>query len=295
MDFDKENIKTLSNDQLFKLIKGYGIPCGPINQSTRSVYEKKLKNFLDGNDIDKSINTSIQTIQPKDQPVNVLSASSIGNESPSSKSRMNQKNNTTNKTETEQIIKRNTNGNEVPNATASQNKPAILTGIYDNISKNSINDRKNEYTSSSTATNTTNASIKNIPKEAYSHQPVKNNPTNIHNNENLSSSSSASTTTLTKNISREAYSQPSISSNLVNSNDRNNEYSSSYNNLSTKKMPTEAHSQSSTLTSRVQSQEKKPDLDFKLIKPSNTYSTASPTLSNTYFRRDGYGILGKFI
>lgn len=37
---------TLSNDELFKLLKSSGINAGPITPSTRSVYEKKLKNCL---------------------------------------------------------------------------------------------------------------------------------------------------------------------------------------------------------------------------------------------------------
>ena len=71
-------------------------------------------------------------------------------------------------------------------------------------------------------------------------------------------------------------------------------------------MPTETYSQPLTLTSRVQSQDtitrssslqdKKTDLDFKLIKPSNKYVTVSPTLTNTNVRReiDNYDLLGNF-
>jgi len=309
MDFDKENIKTLSNDQLFKVFKNYGIPCGPINQSTRSVYEKKLKNFLDGKDIDQSINTSIQKIQPKDQPITVLSASSIGNESPSSKSRTNRNAATETqklqKNETEQINKRNNNVNEITSATISQNKPAILTGIFDNVSKNSIKDRNSEYTSNTNNITTTTTSTKNIPKEAYSQQPINTNSTNNRNIEYSSSSYSATSTTSTKIISKEANFQSSINSNSINNNNiRNNEYSSSYTNLPAKKMPTETYSQPLTLTSRVQSQDtitrssslqdKKTDLDFKLIKPSNTYGAASPPLTNSNIRREinNYGLLG---
>lgn len=41
-----DNLSTLSNDELFRLLKSSGINAGPITQSTRSVYEKKLKNYL---------------------------------------------------------------------------------------------------------------------------------------------------------------------------------------------------------------------------------------------------------
>lgn len=41
-----EDLSTLSNDELFRLLKSSGINAGPITQSTRSVYEKKLKNYL---------------------------------------------------------------------------------------------------------------------------------------------------------------------------------------------------------------------------------------------------------
>jgi len=47
MEVDKENLRSLSNDDLFKIMKKYGINVGPVNISTRSVYEKKLKNYLE--------------------------------------------------------------------------------------------------------------------------------------------------------------------------------------------------------------------------------------------------------
>ena len=43
---NKENLSKLSNDELFKMLKKYGINAGPITTTTRSVYEKKLLNFL---------------------------------------------------------------------------------------------------------------------------------------------------------------------------------------------------------------------------------------------------------
>ena len=46
MDFDKTNIENLTNDELFKLFKKNGLMCGPINQTTRSVYSKKIKKFI---------------------------------------------------------------------------------------------------------------------------------------------------------------------------------------------------------------------------------------------------------
>ena len=47
MEVDKENLRSLSNDDLFKIMKKYGINVGPVNISVRSVYEKKLKNYLE--------------------------------------------------------------------------------------------------------------------------------------------------------------------------------------------------------------------------------------------------------
>ena len=47
MEVDKENLRSLPNDDLFKIMKKYGINVGPVNISTRSVYEKKLKNYLE--------------------------------------------------------------------------------------------------------------------------------------------------------------------------------------------------------------------------------------------------------
>jgi len=41
-----QDLSTLSNDELFKLCKSSGISAGPITQSTRSVYEKKLLRHL---------------------------------------------------------------------------------------------------------------------------------------------------------------------------------------------------------------------------------------------------------
>lgn len=41
------DLNELSNDELFKLLKSSGINAGPITQSTRSVYMKKLTKFLE--------------------------------------------------------------------------------------------------------------------------------------------------------------------------------------------------------------------------------------------------------
>lgn len=41
-----QDLSTLSNDELFKLCKSSGITAGPITQTTRSVYEKKLLRCL---------------------------------------------------------------------------------------------------------------------------------------------------------------------------------------------------------------------------------------------------------
>ena len=47
MEIDKEKLSQLSNDELFKLLKKNGLNAGPITASTRSVYEKRLKNYYD--------------------------------------------------------------------------------------------------------------------------------------------------------------------------------------------------------------------------------------------------------
>ena len=46
---DKSNINKLTDDQLFKALKTCGLTVGPITGTTRSIYEKRLKNFLENN------------------------------------------------------------------------------------------------------------------------------------------------------------------------------------------------------------------------------------------------------
>jgi len=81
MDVDKENLGRLTNDDLFKIMKKYGISVGPISASTRSVYEKKLKNYLEaienGQTTTSPANTTMPVTITRQQKVDVLSASSI--------------------------------------------------------------------------------------------------------------------------------------------------------------------------------------------------------------------------
>lgn len=58
MEVDKENLRSLSNDDLFKIMKKYGINVGPVNVSTRSVYEKKLKSYLESIENGQNMPTS---------------------------------------------------------------------------------------------------------------------------------------------------------------------------------------------------------------------------------------------
>jgi hypothetical protein len=47
MEIDKENIDKLSNEDLFKFSKQYGLNVGPITSTTRHLYEKRLKKHLE--------------------------------------------------------------------------------------------------------------------------------------------------------------------------------------------------------------------------------------------------------
>jgi len=47
--FDKENLHKLTDDQLFKELKKCGLTAGPITSTTRSIYEKRLKSYLEKN------------------------------------------------------------------------------------------------------------------------------------------------------------------------------------------------------------------------------------------------------
>lgn len=47
MNVDKNNLDKLTDDELFKALKEVGLNVGPITSTTRSIYERRLKNFLD--------------------------------------------------------------------------------------------------------------------------------------------------------------------------------------------------------------------------------------------------------
>lgn len=50
---DIESISSLSDDDLFKNLKKNGLKCGPITSTTRFLYEKRLKEFIDPSLIEK--------------------------------------------------------------------------------------------------------------------------------------------------------------------------------------------------------------------------------------------------
>ena len=64
-----EDFSTLSNDQLFKLCKKSGINAGPITQTTRSVYEKKLRNCLGSKTEESTPVTILKANLPEAEPV----------------------------------------------------------------------------------------------------------------------------------------------------------------------------------------------------------------------------------
>lgn len=57
---DKDNIGKLTDDELFKTLKELGLSVGPITSTTRSLYERRLKNHLEGNST-MSLNTTVTT------------------------------------------------------------------------------------------------------------------------------------------------------------------------------------------------------------------------------------------
>lgn len=50
---DIESISSLSDDDLFKNLKKNGLKCGPITSTTRFLYEKRLREFIDPSLIEK--------------------------------------------------------------------------------------------------------------------------------------------------------------------------------------------------------------------------------------------------
>jgi len=135
MEVDKENLRSLSNDDLFKIMKKYGINVGPVNISTRSVYEKKLKNYLE------SIENGQNPAQTKysnieQEKVSVLSASSLEPETLSTKSTAN--NLATNVSVQQPEPVKNKRHTLEPSAfqsskTTETRQSTILTGIYDDV------------------------------------------------------------------------------------------------------------------------------------------------------------------
>ena len=75
-----EEIKTLTDDQLFAILKQHGLSVGPVTSTTRSIYEKKLvKHFKENRESEVSFNKSmveasvpeqiIQTMHTAESPV----------------------------------------------------------------------------------------------------------------------------------------------------------------------------------------------------------------------------------
>ena len=82
MDIAIENIPGLSNDDLFAMMKKAGLNAGPITASTRSVYEKKFRNFLETkeNGLDKTtsnIESIAEPIQKAKEPKVVVQSAPL--------------------------------------------------------------------------------------------------------------------------------------------------------------------------------------------------------------------------
>ena len=57
MNIDKDNIDKLTDEELFKALRESGLTVGPITPTTRSLYERRLKNFIEGNST--TLNTTV--------------------------------------------------------------------------------------------------------------------------------------------------------------------------------------------------------------------------------------------
>jgi hypothetical protein len=80
MQVDKENLGRLSDQELFKALKLYGVTAGPVTATTRTLYEKKLRNamekLLNADNNDASVtNTSMITSTQSPSSVSSLTRS----------------------------------------------------------------------------------------------------------------------------------------------------------------------------------------------------------------------------
>jgi hypothetical protein len=78
ISFDKENIGNLTDDELRATLKQIGITPGPIMASTRKVYEKKLKNFLETGALN---NTTLNSTNMNNTTVNNTTVNTTTNTS----------------------------------------------------------------------------------------------------------------------------------------------------------------------------------------------------------------------
>lgn len=62
---DIESVSSLSDEDLFKHLKKNGLKCGPITATTRYLYEKRLKQFLDPSLIEKQTEQNEQQTEEK--------------------------------------------------------------------------------------------------------------------------------------------------------------------------------------------------------------------------------------
>lgn len=63
LQIDRDNLNRLSDQELFKALKQYGLNAGPVTATTRSLYEKKLRNAMDklGSQLDSPNTTTTTT------------------------------------------------------------------------------------------------------------------------------------------------------------------------------------------------------------------------------------------
>lgn len=62
---DRDNVEKLTDEELFKALKECGFNVGPITPTTKSLYQRRLKNHLENNSTSPSIQPTVAATSVK--------------------------------------------------------------------------------------------------------------------------------------------------------------------------------------------------------------------------------------
>ncbi len=270
IEISKENIGGLNDEQLFKVMKSYGLNVGPITSTTRHLYEKKLRNYLDNN-----MSTNVTTLTAASDLQNESMNTSNLNDISVQKSSLRSANKSSAKAENSSQNKTQSSSNQ-KNLSASN----VNSSRSENVEKPTYS-RENSISTSSSSENNKRPlnQIRNVTEKVTS-SPLAQVPstTTVRNEEtSRTTSTTARREEITPidrqytSITRQELNNPSVRSNAFNFSENRGPSMSN----SSASSVTRALSNTSTVTSQLVA----PSLSRGM--PVSSYS--QPTTSSITF------------